>query len=215
MSHIATPRSTPLIFNIRLTDFIDHDIVDVNAFTNPNVGLTFEATGHLVPQIDLALTAFGFVKSSVFVELDASVDFTIATSTASDAQACASANTTLDVGVGAQGSLFGILGASVRKSLFNESFPLLQVRVTASFSSFALNDDHDRRTNALARPTRTGIQVLRLLMLLRAHRPTSPVPQRRSPTQLPVGVVLAKHPTNHLAGLLFMRTPGTSNWSAH
>jgi hypothetical protein len=201
------------MFNTRLTDLIDHDIVDVNAFTNPDVGLTFKATGHLIPQVDLALTAFGLVKSSVFVELDASVDFTIATSTAHDAQACASANTTLDVGVGAQGSLFGILGASVRKSLFNESFPLLQVRVTASFSSFALNDNHDRRTNALGRPTRTGI--LRLVPLLRAHRPTSPVPQPRSPTQLPVGVALTKHPTGHLAGLLFLRTPGTSNWSVH
>ena len=202
-------RSTPLMFNNQLTDLIDHDIVDVNAFTNPDVGLTFDATGHLIPQIDLTLTAFGLVKSSVFVELDASVDFTIATSTANDAQACASANTTLNVGVGAQGSLFGILGASVRKSLFNEGFPLLQVRVTAPFSSFALSDNHDCRTNALGSPTRTGI--LRLLPLVRARRPMSP--QRRSPTQLPVDAALANDPTGYLAGLLFLRTTGTSNWS--
>jgi len=110
----------------------------VTASTNPGVGVTFEATGYLIPQFDVGLTAFDFVKSSVLVNLDASVDFTVATSTANATQACMSANTTLDVGVGVQGSLFDILDGKVRKSLFNKSFPLLQVRITTLFSSFAL-----------------------------------------------------------------------------
>ena len=185
----------------------------MTASTNPGVGVTFEATGHLIPQIDIGLMAFDLVQSSVFVNLDASVDFTIATSTANDSKACMSANTTLDVGVGAKGSLFDILDGLVRKSLFNESFPLLQVCITTSFSSFALNDDHDGRTNALGRPTRTG--TLPLLPLRRARRPTPLAPQRRSPTQLRVGAMLARHPTGHLAGLLFLHTPGPSPWSVH
>ena len=169
ISLIATPRSAPPMFNNRLTDterrqLIDHDIVEVTASTNPDVGLTFEATGHLIPQVDVGLTAFSIIKSSVFLNLDASADFTIVTSTANDAHACASANTTLDVGVGAQASFFHIFGASVSKSLFNESFPLLQVRITTSFSSFTLNDDHDGRTNVSAvRRTRAQTGTLPLL----------------------------------------------------
>jgi len=97
---------------------------------NPDVGATFTATGHLIPQLEVGLSALGGVAStSVFVNLDASADFSVATSTASDAQACANANTTLDVGVGAQGSFFNVFDASVRKSLFKANFPLLQVRM--------------------------------------------------------------------------------------
>jgi len=113
----------------------------VTASTNPDVGLTFEATGHLIPQIDVALKAFDKFSSSIFVNLDASTDVIIATSTAHDAQACLSAITTLDVGVGAQASFFDIFDASVRDSLFKETFPLVHVRITTSLSSFALNDD--------------------------------------------------------------------------
>jgi len=185
----------------------------VTASTNPDVGLTFEVTGHLIPQVDVGLTAFGIITSSVFVNLDASADVTIATSTADNSQACVSANTTLDVGVGAQASFFDIFGASVRDSLFKETFPLLQVRITSTFSSLALNDDHDGRTNALGRPTRPG--TLPLLPLLRAHRPTTLAPQRRSPTQSRVGATLTRRPTLHLTGLLFLRTPGASPWSVH
>jgi hypothetical protein len=100
---------------------------------NPDVGATFTATGHLIPQLEVGLSALGGVAStSVFVNLDASADFSVATSTAS-------ANTTLDVGVGAQGSFFNVFDASVRKSLFKESFPLLQVRIrTFTFAHFLL-----------------------------------------------------------------------------
>lgn len=99
----------------------------VTASTNPDVGLTFKATGHLIPEFDIGLSAFGGVASStVFVKLDASTAFTIATSTADITQACASASTTLDVGVGAQASFFNLFDASVVETLFNQNFPLLQ-----------------------------------------------------------------------------------------
>jgi hypothetical protein len=106
----------------------NHDILEVTASTNPDVGFTFKATGHLIPQFDIGLSAFGgIVSSTVFVNLDASADFTIATSTADITQACARAGTNLNVGVGAEASFFNLFDASVRDTLFNESFPLLEV----------------------------------------------------------------------------------------
>jgi len=114
------------------------DILDVTASTNPDVGLTFDATGHLIPQFDIGLTAFGgVVSSTVFVKLDASTDFTIATSTADITQACTSASTTLNVGIGAQASFFNLFDASVGETLFNKNFPLLQVGITTSVPLFA------------------------------------------------------------------------------
>ena len=102
------------------------------------------------------------VSSSIFVDLDASTDVLITTSTAHDAQACLSANTMLDVGVGALASFFDIFDASVRDSLFQETFPLVQVRITTSLSSFAVNDD----------PTTTAEQMLWAALV--ARRPCYP-----------------------------------------
>jgi hypothetical protein len=106
---------------------------------NPDIGATFTATGHLIPQLEVGLSALsGAVSTGVFVNLDASTDFSVATSTANLEQACANANTTFDVGIGAQGSFFNVFDASVRKSLFKANFPLLQVRINhlLLFSSF-------------------------------------------------------------------------------
>jgi len=98
---------------------------------NPDVGATLEITGHLIPQLELGLTALGGLASAnVFVNLDASAGVAVATSTASDAQTCVNANTTLNVGIGAEGSFFGLFDPSVSKSLFNTTFPLLQVRTS-------------------------------------------------------------------------------------
>ena len=123
---VAAPRSVNVQPNNPQP--IDYDIVEVTASTNPDVGLTFEATGHLIPQFDIGLTAFsGVASSTIFVNLDASTDFTISTSTEDITEACANASTTLNVGVGAQASFFSLFDASVGKTLFNRNFPLLQV----------------------------------------------------------------------------------------
>jgi hypothetical protein len=98
---------------------------------NPDVGASLEITGHLIPQLELGLTALGGVASAnVFVNLDASADIAVSTSTTSDPQTCVSANTTLNVGIGAEGSFFGLFDDSVSDSLFNTTFPLLQVRIS-------------------------------------------------------------------------------------
>jgi hypothetical protein len=97
---------------------------------NPDVGDTFTMTGHLIPQLEVGLSAFdGKDSTSVFVKLDSAVVYGVATSTENDAQACASANTTLGIAVGAQGSFFNVFDATVQKSLFNANDPLLEVRI--------------------------------------------------------------------------------------
>jgi hypothetical protein len=89
---------------------------------------TFEATGHLIPQVEIALKALSTVSSSVFLNLDASADVTV--SAGASAQPCVTASTGLNVGVGAQASFLGIFDASTTESIFNQTFPLLQVRAT-------------------------------------------------------------------------------------
>jgi hypothetical protein len=101
----------------------------VTISTSPDVGATFEATGHLIPQVDIGLDALGGIAStSVFLNLDASTDFTVSTTSIASAQPCVSASTDLNVGVGAQGSFFDLFNASVGTSLLNKKFPLFQVR---------------------------------------------------------------------------------------
>jgi hypothetical protein len=159
---------------------------------NPDVGATFTVTGHLIPQLEVGLSALGGAAStSVFVNLDASADFGVATSTASDAQACASANTTLDVGIGAQGSFFNVFDASVRKSLFKANFPLLQVRmrVIHFLLTFVLNRRDNDRINASG--VRTRMRAL-------------------PPTQRPLARGAA---TRRAGGRLFLCGPGPSRWS--
>jgi hypothetical protein len=128
--------------NLKSTDRLTIHLSEGVTFSgNPDVGATFTATGHLIPQLEVGLSALGGVaSSSVFVNLDAAVDFGVATSTANDAQACASANTTLNVNVGAQGSFFNVFDVTVQKSLFKANFPLLEVRINhfLLFSSFFL-----------------------------------------------------------------------------
>jgi len=89
----------------------------------PGTGASFEATGHLIPQFDIALVVLGgIVSTSVFLNLDASVDFAVITSV----ESCVTASTALNIEVGAQSSFFDLFDASVGVSLFNRSFPLLQ-----------------------------------------------------------------------------------------
>lgn len=116
--------------------------VDATASINPGANVTFETTTYLIPRFGIGLQTFGGVGPSaiVFVDLNASADFTIATPTVNDARACANASTTLDFGVGAQvsPSFFNLFDASTSESLFNKDFPLVQVRITNPCSPFAL-----------------------------------------------------------------------------
>ena len=102
--------------------------VSITASSSADMGSTFEATAHLVPQIDVGLSVLGGVASTnVFMDLDASADFTAST-TSANPQPCVTASADINVGVGAEGSFFGLFNASVVKSLFDKRFPLFQVR---------------------------------------------------------------------------------------
>jgi hypothetical protein len=73
------------------------------------MGATFDAIGHLIPRVDIGLKALGgIVSTDVFLDLDASADFSLSNGTAS-AQQCVEANTNFNVSVGAQGSFFNFL----------------------------------------------------------------------------------------------------------
>lgn len=99
---------------------------------SPDIGATFDVAGHLIPQVDIGLSALGLVSTSVFLKLDASADFTVSTNAGASAganpQSCVSASTDINVGVGAEGSFFGLFHASESKSLFDKEFPIIQVR---------------------------------------------------------------------------------------
>jgi hypothetical protein len=101
----------------------------VTVSAGPDIGATFEATGHLIPQVDIGLSTLGDLASaSVFLNLDASTNFTVSTTTTAIAQPCVTVSADLNVGVGVEGSVFDLFDASVGMSLFDEKFPLFQVR---------------------------------------------------------------------------------------
>src|SRR6267154_4005786 len=66
-------------------------ITEVTITTNPlaEIGSTFEATAHLIPQINVGLNALhGIASASVFMNLDASADFTASTTSVANPQPC-------------------------------------------------------------------------------------------------------------------------------
>jgi hypothetical protein len=96
---------------------------------NPDVGATLGASAHVIPQVSLELNALdGAASTSVFLNLDASLGLQGNVSSAANPQPCLSGNAEINVGVGAQGSFFGLFDASTGKSLFDKNFPLFQVR---------------------------------------------------------------------------------------
>lgn len=101
---------------------------------------------------------------------------------------------------------------STRESIFRETYPLLQVCITTSTSSFALNNtDNNNRLNTSGYRLRRWMRILLLglsLIILRA-RPTTPL--RRSLNQMLEGVTatLAGHPTHDRGGRFFLCISGT------
>jgi hypothetical protein len=91
-------------------------------------GASVSVTGHLIPQVDIGLSAFGGIASAdVFLNLDASMDLSVSANSG-DAQACVDASTELAVNIGAENSFFDLFDASMSDTLFEKNFPLLQVR---------------------------------------------------------------------------------------
>ena len=146
----SSPRAALSIF-IELTWM--PSITEVTFSANPDVGATLGASAHVIPQVSLELSALdGAASTSVFLDLDASLGLQGNVS-ATNPQPCLSGNAEINVGVGAQGSFFGLFDASTGKSLFDKNFQLFQVRAHClpytfffEYLSFLLLDD----SNALA-----------------------------------------------------------------
>ncbi|KAI9452115.1 hypothetical protein BJY52DRAFT_1294619 [Lactarius psammicola] len=115
---------------------------EVSVSASPDIsdaGASASITGHLIPQVDIGLSALGGIASTtVFLNLDASADLNVSANAADGnrgnntaalaggAQACVDANTELVVNIGAQASFFDFFDASTGATLFDKSFPLLQ-----------------------------------------------------------------------------------------
>ncbi|KAI9437319.1 hypothetical protein H4582DRAFT_339196 [Lactarius indigo] len=112
-------------------------VSEVTVSAGPDItdaGASVSVTGHLIPQIDIGLSALGGLASTtVFLNLDASASLKVSAGAdgsravpARGAQACVNADTELAVNVGAQASFFDLFNASTGTTLFDKSFPLLQ-----------------------------------------------------------------------------------------
>ncbi|KAH9991034.1 hypothetical protein BJV77DRAFT_560799 [Russula vinacea] len=127
----------------------------VTVSASPDIGATFDVAGHLIPQVDIGLSALGLVSTNVFLKLDASADFTVSTNVGASAganpQSCVSASTDINVGVGAEGSFFGIFHASESKSLFDKEFPIIQKCFASANSSSATTNLRRRHDDLRAR----------------------------------------------------------------
>ncbi|KAH9053109.1 hypothetical protein EDB87DRAFT_291780 [Lactarius vividus] len=142
---------------------------EVSVSASPDItdaGASVSVTGHLIPQIDIGLSALGGIASTtVFLNLDASASLNVSAGAdgsrgdntaapAGGAQACVDANTELAVNVGAQASFFDLFNASTGTTLFDKTFPLLQQKcVEVSNSSSVLSKQPaERRGHALRAP---------------------------------------------------------------
>jgi hypothetical protein len=94
-------------------------------------GASVSVTGHLVPQFDIGLSAFGDIASSaVFLNLNASIDLSLFTNgdPTGYAQTYVDSSSELSVNIGAEASFFDLSGTSTGETLFEKSFSWLQVR---------------------------------------------------------------------------------------
>ncbi|KAJ7143869.1 hypothetical protein C8R44DRAFT_601420, partial [Mycena epipterygia] len=115
----------------------------------PNLASNGNITAHLIPEIDLGLTAFTFVTASVYLDLDASASIVLdlnakanATVTGTGAarasgsvDGCVDIGAAFSVSVGASGDLFGRISDSVDYALYSDSWDLYNKCFTASGST--------------------------------------------------------------------------------
>jgi hypothetical protein len=156
---------------------------------NPDVGATLGASAHLIPQVSLGISALdGVASTSVFLDLDASLGLQGSIASAANPQPCLAGNADINVGVGAQGSFFGLFDASTGKSLFEKNFPLFQVRahslpytIFSEYLSFLLHDN----SNASAG---TRIRRIRRVSLAR-QTPLRPIRLRRLVGRMPLRLI--------------------------
>ncbi|KAI0043323.1 hypothetical protein FA95DRAFT_1609482 [Auriscalpium vulgare] len=104
---------------------------------NPSAEALASVEAHLIPTVDIGITAFG-TSASIFLNLDASAKATLnATASASasgstdasgnataSVQGCLDVGATFSINAGAQGSFFGLFDDSTKDALFNKDFDL-------------------------------------------------------------------------------------------
>jgi hypothetical protein len=195
--YLIIPTRRPIhLYPTNLNTFI----AEVTFSANPDVGATLGASAHLIPQVSLGISALdGVASASVFLDLDASLGLQGNVSSVENPQPCLSGNADINVGVGAQGSFFGLFDASTGKSLFDKNFPLFQVRahslpytIFSEYLSFLLHDDSNaspgtriRRIRRVSRARQTPLRPIQLRRLARPM-PLRPIPLLRLAPPMPL-----------------------------
>ena len=117
---------------------------------NPDVGVTLGATTHLTSQVGLGLNALDIVSANIYLFFDTALGLQGNVSSTANPQPCLSGNAEISVGVGAKGTLFGLLPDSNNETIYDEHFPLFQVRAHSQtiylffwYSSLLLHDDRN------------------------------------------------------------------------
>ena len=107
-----------------------HITTEATISTSPDVGAKFQATGHIVPEVDIGPNALGCAAFvNLFLNLDAQADFVVTTGSTASPQPCVNASTNLNVGVAADGQFF---------DLFNSSWARRSSTRTSRFSRYVL-----------------------------------------------------------------------------
>jgi hypothetical protein len=164
---------------------------------NSDAGATVNASASLFLLVNLGLNALnGTANANVSLDLDASLGL----QGSANPQLCLTGNADINVGTSAQGSFFGLFESSTGGSLFDQNFPLFQVRAhnllyTFFFRILIIPSTHD--SNASSGPR---IRRLRLARLTPLRRPIQGVT-----TTLPEHYDTAHDLDDHI--MLFRREP--------
>lgn len=112
---------------------------------SPSVASKGVVEAHLVPKLDLGISALGGAEATVFVELDSSASATLtlngkanvgatlednqaSTSAGASVDGCASVDGGIDVNAGADAAFFDLFDASTSVPLFTKKYQIFQVR---------------------------------------------------------------------------------------
>ncbi|KAK7457234.1 hypothetical protein VKT23_010536 [Stygiomarasmius scandens] len=117
---------------------------------SPSVNSSATVAAHLIPTIDLGVSALGGIaEATVFLDLDASVSTTLSLnagavasvttdgdkSASADVEGCVDVGAGFDVNAGADGSFFGLFDKSTQINLFSKKFELFKKCLGTSTST--------------------------------------------------------------------------------
>ncbi|KAI0271275.1 hypothetical protein BC834DRAFT_966790 [Gloeopeniophorella convolvens] len=154
----------------------------LSASASPSVKGKFDATGHVIPRVEIGVNAFaGKANVAIFLDLDASAHIDVEAGASASlaasvenalgikkeasgsAQACVTVDSTLSVDAGAQGDFLGLFDKNTKTSVFNKNFKLLN-KCFSTPPANASAPAKTRRTAANPRFARAPVPLAELPM---------------------------------------------------